>query len=131
MILFDYLQNLLLCIYFKYASKGVVGCWINYVVLGDVEIEKGDENSDNGCWINEVILSEEEIEKGDEISDNDDNSLSSGAVGCWFNGTILGEEEKEIDDENFDGNDNRFIWKGWIWFAFIGMLYWDVVLTIH
>ena len=59
------------------------------------------------------------------------NYVSKGAVGggCWFN-EILGEEEIEKWDEISDTTDNRFIWRREVWFAFTGLVYWEVIHII-
>ena len=104
---------------FNYVSEGAVGggCWIDWTILGEEEIEKREEFSDNikNRW-----------------SDKNENRLSSGAVGCCcgVDWVILGEEEIEKRDEFSENADNRFIWT-YVWFAWIGLVYWEVVPTIN
>ena len=112
---------------FNYISEGAVGGgWVNDI-LGEEEIEKRDEFSDKY----EDLLSDK---YENLLSNKYEKRLSgkNGAVGgcCEIDRAILGEEEIEKRDEISENVDNRFIWT-FVWFAWIGLVYWEVVSIIN
>jgi len=125
-------------LYFNNFSGGAVGsvdCWIDEIVLGEVEIELCDEisvdNADRisggaiGFLSDNIVFGEVKIELFDEITDNIVDWISGGAVGCRIKVVILGEEKIVLDDEISENIVDKFC------FPFIETVYWDVISIIN